>query len=245
MKDFRIIFVFFNVNVKVRISILISVKKSENIVDYPGFGAVRYVKNPRARNLSVRINQRGEIRVTVPRYASFSRAEAFVRSREGWIRKQQQRMRQRQASFSRMEEGSMLDLKGKRIPLHRKNGKEDLEDALWRILLEEARAYLPGRVEALAHEHGLFYSGLKVRRMRSRWGSCTANNSINLNTWLMIIPEHLSDYVILHELAHTRHKDHSSRFWNTLDELTGGKAMSLRRELRAYQIMGINFTPEL
>jgi len=73
--------------------------------------------------------------------------------------------------------------------------------------------------------------------MYTRWGSCTVKRSINLNSWLVMLPEHLSDYVILHELVHTRFPDHSIKFWKELDAVTGGQSKMLRRELRSKQIM--------
>ena len=76
--------------------------------------------------------------------------------------------------------------------------------------------------------------------MKSRWGSCTVKNGINLNSWLLMLPDYLSDYVILHELAHTRYRDHGPRFWEYLDVLTEGRSKELRKELRAQQIMLID-----
>ena len=73
--------------------------------------------------------------------------------------------------------------------------------------------------------------------MKTRWGSCTARNSINLNSWLILLPDHLSDYVILHELAHTLHKDHGRRFWTELDRVTDYRAKPLQKELRDHRIM--------
>jgi predicted metal-dependent hydrolase len=114
------------------------------------------------------------------------------------------------------------------------------EEAIWRILQVEALAYLPGRVEALAQKHGFRISGVKIRRMKTRWGSCSAKNGINLNSWLVMLPDHLSDYVILHELVHTGYKDHSAGFWESLDMLTGGHSKRLRKELRRQQIMSVD-----
>ena len=73
--------------------------------------------------------------------------------------------------------------------------------------------------------------------MKSRWGSCTSENSINLNSWLVLLPDHLIDYVILHELVHTIHKNHSPEFWNYLDRLADGKSKIYRRELRTNKII--------
>ena len=65
-------------------------------------------------------------------------------------------------------------------------------------------------------------------------------NSITLNSWLMMLPDYISDYVILHELVHIRHRDHSKKFWEALDLVTGGSSKMLRKELRGQRIMLIN-----
>jgi predicted metal-dependent hydrolase len=101
----------------------------------------------------------------------------------------------------------------------------------------EAREYLPGRVAKLSEMHGYRISGLKIRKMKTRWGSCTSRKSINLNSWLMMVPEPLRDYVILHELAHTRFPNHGSQFWKELDRTTGGLSDMYRKELRKQKIM--------
>ena len=118
--------------------------------------------------------------------------------------------------------------------------EKSVEDAIWRILLEEGKTYLPGRVKELAFAHNFEVTGVKIRKMKTRWGSCTIKNSINLNSWLMMLPDHLMDYVILHELTHTRHRDHSKKFWEALDQVTEGTSKMLRKELRTQRIMLIN-----
>lgn len=89
-----------------------------------------------------------------------------------------------------------------------------------RELREWVRDYaqhtLGTKVAALAAQHGLRYSGLRFRRQKSRWGSCTASGSLSLNTCLVFLPEELARHVILHELAHTRHMNHGRGFWKTL-----------------------------
>ena len=215
-------------------------QKTENIKHYPDLGKIRFVQNRRAKNLAIRINQQGEVRVTVPRYASMKKAEGFVWSKKQWITRKLEELRKSAGSAKPIREGDMLNVRGRYIPVKLKNGEDSPEEAIWRILLEEAKAYLPGRVEVLAKLHGFTVSGVKVRRMKTRWGSCTAKNSINLNSWLMMLPEYLSDYVILHELVHTKHRDHSSRFWEYLESLTGGRSKALRKELRGKPIMSIN-----
>lgn len=214
--------------------------KSENIVEYPELGMVRYARNRRARNLAIRIGRNGAVRVTVPGYLSLKRAESFVFSKKGWIVEKIREQKKQSDAALAIREGQEILVRGKSFTVNLKSEKDTLEEAIWRILQKEARDYLPDRVEELARVHGLEYSGVKIRRMKSRWGSCTAKNGINLNSWLLMLPDQLSDYVILHELAHTRFHDHGPRFWAYLDRLTGGDSKRLRKELREQQIMSIN-----
>jgi len=91
------------------------------------------------------------------------------------------------------------------------------------------------RLEELAIKYGFEVSKVTIKNNKSRWGSCSKKNNINLNLHLIRLPEHLSDYVLLHELVHTIHKNHSNKFWNQLDMITGS-AKSLDRELKQYRI---------
>ncbi len=218
---------------------------TENIIQYPEIGFVRYVHNKRAKNLSIRINQKGEVRVTIPRYVGFKKAETFLWSKKQWISHKLHEIRERSGSGVTLAPGDYITVRGKSIPAILKNENDTVEESIWRILQTEARDYLPGRVEALAKLHGFRFSGVKIRRMKSRWGSCTSKNSINLNSWLIMLPDRLSDYVILHELVHTIHRNHGPGFWETLDKLTAGDSKGLRKELRGEQIMLIHTKEKL
>jgi len=212
-------------------------QKSQNILHYKGLGDVSYIRSQRARNLSIRINQQGEVRVTIPRFVSQKRAERFLTSKQEWVLKRLKGLNQLDCRGTLPTEGGSIQIRGRDYPVHLLRGDADVEAAIWRVLQKEALGYLPGRVAELSEKHGYKISGLKIRKMKTRWGSCTARKSINLNCWLVMVPEYLSDYVILHELVHTRIPDHSSRFWEELDDLTGGQSKKYRRELRSRQIM--------
>ncbi len=214
--------------------------KSENIVYYPEIGDVRYVSNKRARNLSIRINQQGEVRLTIPRYVSRRKAEMFLLSKKQWISGKLDEIKLLEDSRQEMREGELLNVRGKLIPITLRKGKENIEEVIWRILLMEGQAYLPVRVAELAAMYDFKFSGVKIRKMKTRWGSCTVKNSINLNSWLMMLPDHLVDYVILHELVHTIHRDHSRKFWEALDKITAGFSKTHRKEIRSQRIMLIN-----
>lgn len=212
-------------------------KKTQNIVNYSGIGEVRYSRNPRARNLSIRINQQGEVRVTLPRMISWSRGEAFFLSRQQWVLKKLEEMNSKGCRDSLPSVGERLRIRGREFTIELLRGESGSEEAIWRILRKEALNYIPQRVNDLARAHGYTITGLKIRKMKTRWGSCTSRKSINLNSWLMMLPDALSDYVILHELAHTRFPDHGRLFWEELDRTTNGLSRVYRKELRNHKIM--------
>jgi len=99
----------------------------------------------------------------------------------------------------------------------------------------EARRVLGGRVRELAQAHGYQYNRIFVKSQRTLWGSCSSKNNINLNVNLLRLPEELRDYVIVHELVHTRYKNHSKEFWRELDKIVGG-GKRLQRKLRAFKL---------
>jgi predicted metal-dependent hydrolase len=90
-------------------------------------------------------------------------------------------------------------------------------------------------VARLAAEHGFRYGAVRVKATRNRWGSCTVRDDINLSISLAALPAHLAEYVVLHELCHTVHKNHSARFHALLDSVTGGRSRALRKELGRYR----------
>ena len=94
-----------------------------------------------------------------------------------------------------------------------------LREHIKRYFKLRAQASLPERVFLLSKRSGLRYCGLKLRFSRSRWGSCNARNEIVLNTQLVRLPQYLRDYVIYHELVHTKIKNHSESFKSMLDGL--------------------------
>ncbi len=86
-------------------------------------------------------------------------------------------------------------------------------DAKAKILKNKAKEYLPYRLEYYAKLYGYTYDKCRLTHANTRWGSCSSNRTISLNIGLMNVPEVLRDYVIIHELAHLHHMDHSDAFW--------------------------------
>ena len=106
-----------------------------------------------------------------------------------------------------------------------------IEEALRR----NAKIILPPRLYMLSEQHKLPYKSVKINSSRGRWGSCSARKAINLSYFLVLLPKHLIDYVLLHELSHTREMNHGDRVWALLNSMTGGKAFELREELKKYK----------
>lgn len=109
--------------------------------------------------------------------------------------------------------------------------RHGIEEALRR----EAKSFLPGRLAWLARQWNISYRNVTIKNLKSRWGSCSAQNNINLNLHLMRLPDHLIDYVLLHELCHVHEKNHGPGFWSRLDMMTNGQARALDRAMRDYQ----------
>ncbi len=171
----------------------------------PDFGTVTVTVNPRARSIIMRPEVDG-LRVTAFRGATLS----FVRE---VIDKHRTSLLTKQASIKERQQFTDEDIAQMRFA---------------------AKAYLPRRTAELAYMWGFKYKSVKIQSSRTRWGSCSVSCSINYSLFLMSVPEHLIDYVILHELCHTIHHDHSPAFWAEMDRVTDGKAKQLRQELRKY-----------
>lgn len=94
-----------------------------------------------------------------------------------------------------------------------------IRESVLKALRKEARAYLPRRTRFLASQHGFHIETIKLNNAKTRWGSCSSKNMLNLNVALMRLPHELIDYVILHELCHTREMNHSEAFWQLVESV--------------------------
>jgi predicted metal-dependent hydrolase len=103
-----------------------------------------------------------------------------------------------------------------------------------RALRSQAATLLPQRLEQLATKHDFSYTSVAIKQLKSRWGSCDQNGNITLNLFLMQLPWDCIDYVLLHELLHTRIMQHGPVFWGALTEVLPNHK-ELRRTIRGYQ----------
>jgi predicted metal-dependent hydrolase len=184
---------------------------------------VDVVRHRWARRYLARLTEHGRVRLTVPRGASIAGGLAFVRDESAWIAREWDRLTARavwasgtvvlwRGMFVTLEEtGHAIVCGPETIPLARRAGAvRAAVERHWRRLAETE---LPKRCRELAALHGLLPSRVSVRDQRSRWGACSSRRSITLNWRLLQMPPAVSDYVILHELAHLEHPNHSRRFW--------------------------------
>lgn len=176
-----------------------------------GVGEILLERSHRARHINLSVKPFKGVRIAVPRGVSFQEAMAVARSKSGWLKDHLERMA--------LLEQQILALKQ----------KPDINR-------DQARRVIVQRLDHLAARHGFTYNKLFVRNQRTRWGSCSARNNINLNINLLHLPPALMDYTILHELVHTRVKNHGPRFWETLEQCLPG-ARTLDRELNQHWML--------
>jgi len=110
-----------------------------------------------------------------------------------------------------------------------------IRDSIEKAFRYEAKRLFAPKVEYFAKKYGFTFSDVKINKSRTRWGSCSAKKSINLSYYCMLLPEHLVDFIILHELCHTIEMNHGERFWLLLDKVTGNRAKELTKELKSYK----------
>ena len=174
-----------------------------HLVEHPEVGTIRYL---RSKGKRIGISVKPEfVRVSVPRRQSFRNAQKFVESQLEWIKR-------------RISEINVRIEKSRALP--------DIDR-------EDARKILNQRLGELAAEHDFEYGKVSIRKQKTRWGSCSSQNNISLNQNLLHLTDELIDYVLLHELTHTRVKDHSPSFWNELETVCPD-AKEKRRLLKTY-----------
>ena len=181
------------------------------IVEIENLGSVTLAKSHRARRLSMTVKPQKGIRVAIPYRTSFKSAMEFLEANIPWAKKNLERVKEIERRHS------------------------EIQNALPPINRTHARRLLVSRLDELARQNGFTYNRVFVRNQKTLWGSCSHVNNINLNVNLVRLPPELMDYVIIHELVHTRTKNHGKRFWSQLDRFVPN-AKTMDKELRKHAL---------
>lgn len=194
--------------------------------------SVSFVRNDRARRYILRVPSSREVRCTIPRRGNMAEAARFVQAQAAWIGLQLTKRRAAPEAPQAWRAGHELLFRGEPVRLEHSEvdgvirfagqviphraAADDLRPAVERRLRTLAAREFPPRVRELAARQGVRIVRVSVRGQRSRWGSCSHSGTISLNWRLIHAPPFVRDYVIIHELMHVRHMNHSDRFWDAV-----------------------------
>lgn len=145
------------------------------------------------KTLAIQVKPDGQVIVRAPKRLAADKIEKFVSDHEAWILKARAKV---------MEAGQ------------RRRGFTEEER---RAGMEAARKYIPVRAAYFANRMGVSYGKITIREQKTRWGSCSSRGNLNFNWKLMLMPEKVLDYVVVHELAHLKEMNHSAAFWAVVE----------------------------
>ena len=158
------------------------------------------VRRSRRRSIGLEVRPDGSVILRVPNRLSKRDALAFLQTKEAWLRK-------------------CLDQVEERESFVEAAGLEPLTEDELSALTKAARAYFTEKCAWLAPVVGVDYGRISIRHQKTRWGSCSTKGNLNFNCLLMLAPEDVRDYVVVHELCHRKEMNHSSAFWAEVDRV--------------------------
>lgn len=226
-----------------------------------GIGEIVLKKNVRAKRFSITVKPFEGVIVTVPKLGNYDDAEEIVDSKLDWLEKSLQKIEKIEEKRTVFDENTDFTTKSHRLkiisaerqdvkiyisngilliekPKNKNVRDEYIQEAIRKGITEtyrmEAKVYVAKQIDYFAEKYSFKYKKLTLKAITSRWGSCSGVNNINISVYVMQLPDYLIDYIILHELSHTVVKNHGKDFWNLLNQLTGGKARQLDKEVNKY-----------
>ncbi len=153
----------------------------------------------RRRSISIEIDRTGKVTIRAPYRMPNMDIKAFIDEKSDWIER----------NVKRAQESSTKD----------DNEIEPLTEELLSEIKEDAKRDIPPRVDKYAKIMGVTYGRITIRNQKTRWGSCSAKGNLNFNCLLMLAPEDVRDYVVIHELAHRKQMNHSKKFWREVEKV--------------------------
>jgi predicted metal-dependent hydrolase len=223
------------------------------VVHFKTIGTVTFLKTRRSKNIKISVKPDKSVLVSFPFYCTTKEVTNFIQKNEGWIEQQQQKMELRKNrvgnhSIIKTKLHTVVFLSGGKYDVETQQfnvritvkdfnsdySQNFIENILTQIYRFEAKKLLPKRLAELAKKYNFEFQKVTIRNNKRNWGSCSSKNNISLNLQMMKLPDDLIDYILLHELVHTKIKNHSARFWEKLDEITGNNARELARQVKQY-----------
>lgn len=232
------------------------------VVDFD-FGKVCLQRSNRSKYMRLKVHPQKGIVVSIPHGVSENQAIDFVNKKKDWIKKslaKTQQVANKLSNFSTdtvfctkyhklkiethtkqtlkfdVRENELIVYYPEGIDIQHDKVQKFIRHALIETMRFEAKKYLPARTLEIASENKLDVGNVTVRNNKTRWGSCSGKNNISLNIHLMRLPDEMIDYVIYHELAHTKIKSHGKPFWQFLEILLPG-ARRLDKKLNKYHLV--------
>ena len=204
------------------------------------FGEIKIRKNKLARSVKLSVGVDGSLRASIPYYSPEFAVRRLVNGNRDEIRKMLATHNAKNSYqdgdligkthtlFLRKFSGEEIKIsnEGNQILVQIPQGlafenslvQSEIRKTVSKILRKQAKAYLPRRITFLAEKYDFEFTKLRLSHTRTRWGSCSSSGTISLNIALMNLPHHLIDYVIIHELCHTRQMNHSQLFWKEVEQ---------------------------
>jgi predicted metal-dependent hydrolase len=208
------------------------------------------------RNLRLSVTASGQVRVSIPAWAPYKTGITFAKARLDWIERhsveQSQSLLQPGQAIgkahrlrfssspavlkvsSRVYGSDVIITHPAGLGYEEKSVQQKAEQAAIRALRSQASQLLPQRLAALAKQHGFAYRSVRIKQLKSRWGSCDQQGNIVLNLYLLQLPWECIDYVLLHELTHTNVMQHGPVFWQAMAEVLPS-VTERRKTMKNYQ----------
>ena len=230
-------------------------------VQIDGLGEVTLKKSAKAKYIKLRVEPFKGVIVTVPTYLNYDFGINAIMGKYDWLsvqlasaREKEDLLKYKAEDFPMLSKNYKIELvkapvdlpkrKFKNgvaqifIPLEKTIGDFEIQnfisESVNKVLRTDAKIYLTERIRFFAEKFNLEVNKVTIRDTKTRWGSCSYQNNINLSFHLMKLPDELIDYVVLHELAHTKEKNHQKSFWNLLDTFCNGQAKKQDKELKNF-----------
>lgn len=224
-----------------------------NILRDPEFGDIKIVRSHLARNVSLKIDANGQMRISMPPLCPMLMARRLVDQSRDAIRQKRQNTKpqtilchgdqigkihklQISHSFtptSRVTKDKLHVVLPHDMDYQSPEAQQFIQKAVLKSLRFQSRKFLEKRLRHLADLHGFEFQRVRYSNASSRWGSCSTSGTISLNIWLMQLPFELIEYVLVHELCHTIHHNHSEQFWAAVQQILP-KYKLHRRALKSY-----------